>query len=116
MMLASTSCSNRASPGADRATSALELADVKVSTKMAAHAIRGPYPRRDVTVTVQTPFRQLGSFFFFTSTAIEPSGFSGCSHAQATGFNTAGRISNWAERWTVPSNPFGSRSEEHTSE
>jgi hypothetical protein len=55
-----------------------------------------------VTTNVYTPLRQAGSLGPFTSTAIEPSALSCCSQAQATGLNTPGRISIWAERFTFP--------------
>src|SRR5450631_323250 len=50
----------------------------------------------------QTPFRQPRSFSPLSSTVIEPSGLTGCSHAHAIGFFTPARISSWAERLSFP--------------
>src|ERR1700692_4344317 len=50
----------------------------------------------------QTPFRQPRSFSPLSSTVIEPSGLTGCSHAQAIGLLRPLRISSWAERLTLP--------------
>src|SRR5689334_19113954 len=49
-----------------------------------------------------TPLRQPRSFSGLTSIVMEPSEFTGCSHAQATGFIMPGRTSSLAERWRGP--------------
>src|SRR5207244_515298 len=102
--------SSRASPDVV-APSVLAPADAEISARRTPHTTANLSRSGDATVTRQTPFLQLGSSFFLTSMAIEPSGLSGCSHAHATGFNTPGRISNWAERLNFPSKPFGRRNE-----
>jgi hypothetical protein len=51
-------------------------------------ANRSGYDDQQCTDWIQIALRQFGSSIFFTSMEMEPSAFPGCSHAQATGFNT----------------------------